>query len=99
MRGRPLDITPFADALRAASKFAVDMMKGKLDPLAALPPADAANGQSDHTDETPSPGPVRSDQQERLAALLKEQARLAEDFTPQGEEAYKQIVAQIAALS
>ena len=38
MRGRPLDITPFADALRAASKFAVDMMKGKLDPLAALPP-------------------------------------------------------------
>ena len=38
VRGRPLDITPFADALRAASKFAVDMMKGKLDPLAALPP-------------------------------------------------------------
>ena len=54
VRGRPLDITPFADALRAASKFAVDMMKGKLDPLAALPPA--ANGQSAHTDETPSPG-------------------------------------------
>jgi hypothetical protein len=33
VRGRPLDITPFADALRAASKYAVDMMKGKLDPL------------------------------------------------------------------
>ena len=97
MRGRPLDITPFADALRAASKFAVDMMKGKLDPLAALPPA--GNGQTAHTDETASPGPVRSDQQERLAALLKKQAALAEDITPAGEAAYQQVVAEIAALS
>jgi hypothetical protein len=97
VRGRPLDITPFADALRAASKFAVDMMKGKLDPLAALP--SAGNGQTFHTDETPSPGPVRSDQQERFAALLKEQARLAEDMTPAGEAAYQQVVAEIAALS
>jgi hypothetical protein len=96
VRGRPLDITPFADALRAASKFAVDMMKGKLDPLAALPPA---NADIPHTDETPSPGPVRSDQQERLAELLKEQARLAEDMTPAGEAAYQQVVKQIAALS
>ena len=97
VRGRPLDITPFADALRAASKFAVDMMKGKLDPLAALPPA--ANGQTFHADETPSPGPVRSDQQECLAALLKKQAALAEDMTPAGEAAYQQVVAEIAALS
>jgi hypothetical protein len=97
VRGRPLDITPFADALRAASKFAVDMMKGKLDPLAALPPA--GNGTSFHTDETPSPGPVRSDQQERLAALLRRQAQLAEDMTPAGEAAYQQVVAEIAALS
>ena len=97
VRGRPLDITPFADALRAASKFAVDMMKGKLDPLAALPPA--GNGTSFHTDEPPSAGPVRSDHQERLAALLKEQARLAEDMTPAGEAAYQQVVAEIAALS
>jgi hypothetical protein len=96
VRGRPLDITPFADALRAASKFAVDMMKGKLDPLAALPPA--RNG-TFHTDETPSPGPVRSDQQERLAALLKKQAALAEEMTPAGEAAYQQVVAEIAALS
>ena len=97
VRGRPLDITPFADALRAASKFAVDMMKGKLDPLAALPPA--GNGQTAHTDETASPGPVRSDQQERLAALLRRQAQLAEDMTPAGEAAYQQVVAEIAALS
>jgi hypothetical protein len=96
-RGMPEKITPFADALRAASKFAVDMMRGKLDPLAALPPA--ANGQTIHTDEAASPGPVRSEQQERLAALLKEQARLAEDSSPQGEAAYQQVVAEIAALS
>jgi hypothetical protein len=92
-RGRPLDITPFADALRAASKFAVDMMKRKLDPLAALPPDTST------ADIPQSPGPVRSDQQERLAALLKEQARLAEDMTPAGEAAYQQVVAEIAALS
>jgi hypothetical protein len=96
-RGMPDKIMPFADALRQASKFAVDMMRGKLDPLAALPPA--ANGQTIHTDEAPSPGPVRSEQQERLAALLKEQARLAEDSSPQGEAAYQQVVAEIAALS
>ena len=96
-RGMPEKITPFADALRAASKFAVDMMRGKLDPLAALPPA--ANGQTIHTDEAASPGPVRSEQQERLATLLKEQARLAEDSSPQGEAAYQQVVAEIAALS
>ena len=42
---------------------------------------------------------MRSDQQERLAALLKKQAALAEDMTPAGEAAYQQVVAQIAALS
>jgi hypothetical protein len=31
--------------------------------------------------------------------LLKEQARLAEDSSPQGEAAYQQVVAEIAALS
>ena len=101
VRGRPLDITPFADALRAASKFAVDMMRGKLDPLTALPPASDVQ----HAEHSPSgnggetPGPVRSDQQERLTELLKEQARLAEDMTPAGEAAYQAVVAQIAALS
>jgi hypothetical protein len=46
-----------------------------------------------------TPGPVRSDQQERLAELLKEQARLAEIMTPEGEAAYQQVVAEIAAIS
>jgi hypothetical protein len=97
LRGRPGDILPFADALRQASAFAVSMMHGRLDPLAALPPA--ANGQSAQTDETPSPGPVRSEQQERLAELLRKQAALAEDMTPGGEAAYREVVKQIAALS
>jgi hypothetical protein len=92
-RGIPDKIMPFADALRAASKFAVDMMRGKLDPLAAVPPVTAT------TDEPTASGPVRSEQQERLAELLRKQAALAEDITPAGEAAYQQVVAEIAALS
>jgi hypothetical protein len=75
------------------------MMRGKLDPLAAVPHAPSANGQSAHADEAASPGPVRSDQQERLAELLRKQAALAEDIMPAGEAAYQQVVAEIAALS
>jgi hypothetical protein len=96
-RGIPDKITPFADALKQASAFAVSMMKGRLDPLAALPPA--AVSAPAQLDTNASPGPVRSEQQERLAELLREQARLAEDMTPAGEAAYKEVVAQIAALS
>jgi hypothetical protein len=92
-RGMPDKIMPFADALRAASKFAVDMMRGKLDPLAALPPATAT------TDEPTASGPVRSEQQERIAELLKQQAILAADMSPEGEVKYQAVVAQIAALS
>jgi hypothetical protein len=95
-RGIPDKITPFADALRAASKFAVDMMRGKLDPLTAVPPA--SNGQSAHTDEAAAPGPVRSDQQERIAELLKQQAILAADMSPEGEVKYQAVVAEIATL-
>jgi hypothetical protein len=98
-RGIPEKITSFADALRAASKYAVDMMRGKLDPLAALPTADteqpepiapSGNGRT--------PGPVRTPDQERLAQLLREQARLSEDITPAGEAAYQEVVKQITAL-
>jgi hypothetical protein len=92
-RGMPEKILPFADALRAASKFAVDMMRGKLDPLAALPPVTAT------TDEPTASGPVRSEQQERIAELLKQQAILAADMSPEGEVKYQAVVAQIAALS
>jgi hypothetical protein len=92
-RGTPDKITPFADALRQASKFAVDMMRGKLDPLAAVPPVTAT------TDEPTASGPVRSEQQERIAELLKQQAILAADMSPEGEVKYQAVVAEIAALS
>ena len=63
VRGRPLDITPFADALRAASKYAVDMMRGKLDPLKALPPvSDVEHAQPLPSGNGETPDPVRSDQ-------------------------------------
>jgi hypothetical protein len=92
-RGIPDKITPFADALRQASRFAVDMMKGKLDPLTAVPPVTAT------TDEPTASGPVRSEQQERIAELLKQQAILAADMSPEGEVKYQAVVAEIAALS
>jgi hypothetical protein len=81
----PEKITPLADVLRRASAFAVEAMRGKLDPLAALPPSQTvpANG---------------SEAQARLSRLLNEQARLATDVTPEGEQRYEQVVAQVAAL-
>ena len=79
VRGRPLDITPFADALRAASKFAVDMMKGKLDPLAALPPDEA----STNNEQSEPSRPVLCAAISRNAWQVAEgTARLAEDLTP-----------------
>ena len=99
VRGRPLDITPFADALRAASKYAVDMMRGKLDPLKALPPvSDVEHAQPLPSGNGETPDPVRTTNQERLAKLLKRQSELSEDFTPEGEAAYQQVVAEIATL-
>jgi hypothetical protein len=92
-RGMPDKIMPFADALRQASRFAVDMMRGKLDPLTAVPPVTAT------TDEPTASGPVRSEQQERIAELLKQQAILAADMSPEGEVKYQAVVAEIAALS
>jgi hypothetical protein len=98
-RGMPEKIMPFADALRQASKFAVDMMRGKLDPLAAVPPEADMKSQAATSELADTPGPVRSDQQEHLAELLKELARLAEDMTPAGEAAYKKCAEAIAAIS
>ena len=96
--GQPHLIEPFGARMRKASQAAIDVMKGKIPEHSATlpsvpdtPPMPSGNGET--------PGPVRSDQQQRLAALLKEQARLSEDFTPEGEAAYKQVVAEIAALS
>jgi hypothetical protein len=79
----PEKITPFADALRRASAHAVELMRGRLDPLAAQPPV------------APAPG---STAEQKLSNLLLQQARLAVDVTPAGEEAYNKLVAEIAAV-
>jgi hypothetical protein len=81
----PEKIVPFGTALRNASRFAVDAMRGKLDPLVALPPApsDAAAA-------------MNTDAGQRLSRLLSEQNRLAADVSPEGERKYHEVVAEIA---
>ena len=70
-----LRVKPFADALRQASAFAVEAMGSKLDPLRALNVGEAiASVDGERT-------PV----EQRLAALLKQQAELANDISPEGE--------------
>lgn len=105
---QPEKIIPFADKLRAASAYAVNAMRNKLDPLAAALPADA-----DHpakpteappiaapaTTDAISASPPRTPAQDKLSALLKRQNELAMDMSPAGEAAYQAIVREIAALS
>ena len=86
--GTPERITPLGAALRTASKFGVDMMKGPLDPIKALAP-----GQS----VAPAPGDPRSDAERKLVALLNLQNELSADLSREAE--YLEVVNQIAALS
>ena len=97
--GQPHLIEPFGARMRKASQAAIDVMRGKipeangsgaLPSVPDTPPAASGNG------ETPDPLPTN---QAKLAALLKRQAQLAEDITPEGEAAYQAVVAEIAALS
>jgi hypothetical protein len=107
---QPEKITPFATALRAASRFAVDMMGG-LDPLMAASPSGTGKGsaavepaqhqpvadselrgaQATNGSETPQ----RTQAEVRLASLLLEQNRLAEDVSEQGEARYQEVVREI----
>ena len=64
----PSAIKPFADALKQASAFAVDAMGTKLDPLRAQNVGEAVA----------SVDGERTSAEQRLAALLKQQAELAE---------------------
>ncbi len=86
LRGLVDQIPSLTDVLADGSRMASRIMRGG----SAETPASANDA---------APAPVRSDQQERLAELLREQARLAEDMTPAGEEMYRAVIAQIAALS
>jgi hypothetical protein len=78
----PEKVTPLGAALRSASRYAVNAMRGgKLDPLAAVP-IPVGNGAAD----------------KHLAALHREQQRLAaQPQTPEVEAAYEKVVAEIAA--
>ena len=82
-------IKPFADALKQASAFAVEAMGTKLDPLRALNVGEAVA--SVDGERTPA--------EQRLSALLKQQAELANDVTPAGEAKYMAVVAELSNLS
>jgi hypothetical protein len=86
----PSAITPFADALKRASAFAVETMGTKLDPLRALNVGEAV---------APADSEARTPAEVRLSALLNEQAKAAADTSPEGEARYMAVVAEIARLS
>jgi hypothetical protein len=85
----PSAITPFADALKRASAFAVESMTTKLDPLRAENVGEAVA----------SVDGKRTPAEQRLSALLKQQSEAAADVTPEGEARYMQIVAELTKLS
>ena len=64
-------------------------MSTKLDPLRALNVGEAVA----------SVDGERTSAEQRLAALLKQQAEAAADVTPEGERRYMEIVAELARLS
>jgi hypothetical protein len=100
--GQPHLIEPFGARMRKASQAAIDVMRGKIPEAngsGALPsvpdtPPPAASGNGGE-----APDPLPTTDQAKLAALLKRQAQLAEDMTPEGEAKYQAVVAEIAALS
>ena len=97
--GQPQLIEPFGARMRRASQAAIDVMRGKIPEHASatLPSVPDTPPPSGNGGETPDPVPTTD--QAKLAALLKRQAQLAEDMTPEGEAKYQAVVAEIAALS
>jgi hypothetical protein len=102
--GQPDKIEPLGARMRRASQAAIDVMNGKISGGAipdtveevATPPS--GNGTQPST-SPPAPRNGVETNQDRISALLREQARLAEDMTPAGEAAYQEVVRQLAALS
>ena len=95
--GQPHLIEPFGARVRKASQAAIDVMRGKIPESGTLPSVPDTPPSSGNGGETPDPLPTTD--QAKLAALLKRQAQLAEDMTPEGEAKYQAVVAEIAALS
>jgi hypothetical protein len=97
LRGLLDQIPSLTDVLRDGTHLALRIMRGKslvAESSDAAPPAPSGLVP---TTKPPSGngGPTNQD---RISALLREQARLAEDSSPSGEAAYMEIVKQLAAL-
>jgi hypothetical protein len=90
--GVPDRITPLADVLASASGLASSIMRdgrGSADkPVEPAAPQPATNGHSEPQPQSPA--------QANLNKLLGEMARAAEDPTPEGEQRYQRLVAQVA---
>jgi hypothetical protein len=85
---QPERIRPLLDVVRDASEFARQFMRtGKSSSTVEAVSVPVTNGQGE--------APPRSEAEQRLGALLKKQAELAEDVTPQGEVEYQKIVSEI----
>jgi hypothetical protein len=88
----PEKTRPMVDVVRDASEFARQFMRTGKSSSTVEPPITnvipAANGRGE--------APLRSEAEQRLGALLKKQAELAEDVTPAGEQAYAAVVREIA---
>jgi hypothetical protein len=91
---QPERTRPMVDVVADASTFAKQFLRtGKSSSGAVVADVDninirPTNGQSEAT--------PRTDAEVRLASLLKQQAKLAEDVSPEGERAYLVVVSEIA---
>jgi len=83
---QPEKITPLADRLRAASKFAVETLQAEIGGTPAVEPP--------HTNGA---DPQRTAEQNTLSELLRQADELATDTSAEGEEKYHAIIAQIPA--
>jgi hypothetical protein len=82
--GLPEKIPPLVDVLKQASHYASDIMHARRTPTPPQAPLGAP--------------PERTPAEIRLSELLQEQARLSADISPEGEQRYQAVVADIAAL-
>ena len=82
--------------MRKASQAAIDVMKGKIPGAGDIPNENIPSV----PDTPPAPsGNGGTSDQPTLAALLKQQEILSNDFSEEGERKYAEIVKRIAELS
>jgi hypothetical protein len=100
-------IVPFTAVLQQATAHASNIMRGARPSapadFAVSAPAPARNGgeqigSGDSKTRGVEDAPRRIDAERKLGALLRQQALLAEDTTPEGEREYQSVVAEIAKL-